>query len=67
MATGGIIWYQTEKGGLGEAMILNLLYRKDIKIFLNFLFSQDNNWMEYFHKKLFPANLCIFKSKLIYY
>ena len=32
-----------EKGGLGEVIILNLLYRKDIKIVLDFLFSQDNN------------------------
>ena len=38
MGTGGIIWKQTEKGGLGEAMILSLLYQKDIKIFLDFLF-----------------------------
>ena len=29
---------QAKKGEPGEAMILNLLYRKDIKIFLDFLF-----------------------------
>ena len=29
---------EKEKGGLGEVMILNLLYRKDIKIFLDFPF-----------------------------
>ena len=38
MGTGGIIWKQAKKGEPGEAMILNLLYRKDIKIFLDFLF-----------------------------
>ena len=63
-------------------MILNLLYWKDIKIFLDFFFPRTMNGMEQtmnewnnnefmngtnFRKKLFPANLCIFKSKLIYY
>ena len=43
-------------------MILNLLYRKDTKIFLDFLLSRDNNWMEQTStiKKLLPANLFAF-------
>ena len=61
MGTGGIIWKQTEKGGLGEAMILNLLYRKGIKIFLDFLFFPGQQLNETnSHKRLFPANLFVF-------
>ena len=37
MGNGGTIWLQTEKGEHEEAMILSLLYRKDTRIFLDFL------------------------------
>ena len=50
-----------EKGGLGEAMILNLLHRKDIKIFLDFFsFPRQKPNGANFQKKLIPANLSVF-------
>ena len=61
MGNGRTIWFPIEKGEHEEATILSLLYWKDTRIFLDFLYF-PRQWLNgtIFRKKLLPVNFSLF-------